>query len=127
MVDLTESLTGGLSSIGPPLSGLADRFANTPSIALADVGIGLKAGSSVTLRSTLGGAEVEFAGGVPGVVASWAAGGGSALINRCRSSPSFSASEASPSSKVSSRSRSASLERGSWFSNRRPVGDDALE
>lgn len=120
-----EYLTGGFSSDCSPRSGLADRFANTPSVGLdADEGIGMgrKAGNSVTRLSTV-------AWDVVGVGSDWLnlEVGGSALINRCRSSPSFSASEASPSSKASSKSLSVLFSKGSCPNRRRDVGDEALE
>lgn len=97
---------------------MADRLAKTPSVGLEDdVGIGLKTGSSVTVRWTLGvgaaivGGFVFVLGDSDVVVVVVVVG--SALINLCRSSPSFSASDASPSSKASSRSLSCSSETGS--------------
>lgn len=99
----SEDLTGGFSSNCSPRSGLAERFAKTPSVgreAEDGIGMGLNAGNSVTLLSTV---VWDVVVGV-GIVVFDLEAAGSALINRCRSSPSFSASEASPSSKASSRS-----------------------
>lgn len=97
-------LTGGFSSSCSPRSGFAERFAKTPSVGLdRDAGIGLKAGSSVTRRSMVG-AGRESGTDVVGGVASGLAPDVSALIKRCLSSASFSASEPSPSSNVSARS-----------------------
>ena len=100
---IARSHTGGFSSSCSPRSGFADRFEKTPSVGReAEAGMALKAGNSVTRRSMAG--EVRGGAEVSEVVASCLAEAGSALINRCLSSPSFSASEASPSSKVSLRS-----------------------
>jgi len=116
--------TGGFSSNCSPSVGFADKLANTPSLTgicgpLDCEVVGWNAGSSVTtLLATTGGLEALDGGttGLPiGVEVS-------ARINRCLSSPSFSASEASPSSNVSARLLSASCASSLW-----DVGDEALE
>ena len=104
-------------------------FAKTPSLVGAGacpLGLGLNAGSSVTRRSTRGGDRVAV--GIdptsdPFVLAVL----GSALISLCLSSPSFSASESAPSSKVSARSWFALFDKGSWARSRRDVGEESRD
>lgn len=120
--------TGGCSSVFSPLSGFADRLAKTPSlvgrgpVAPALAIDGVKTGSSVTLLSIPIGRASSIE--LPSAVL---VGSGFPRINLCLSSPSFSASESSPSSNVSASVCSASVLRGSVASRCRDEGDDVLD
>ena len=124
-------LTGGCSSFSLPASGLALRFANTPSdpdpppYTLPVVGVGAKTGKIVALRSMTGGRV--SAADVDTRVVCPAGAVGCPRINRCLSSPSFSSSLSDPSaSKVSARFWSTAV---GWDSlaRCREVGEEARD
>jgi hypothetical protein len=125
-------LTGGCSSFSPPVSGLALKFANTPSdpdpppYTLPVVRVGAKTGNIVALRSIVGGRVSAV--DVDSVVVCSAAGAvGWPRINRCLSSPSLSSSLSDPSaSKVSARFWSTGVGCDS-LARCREVGEEARD